>query len=1019
MKRKILFVLVAFLFIHSGNIFSQIQITNYTNKNNVNAVAVSGDNVWLATSGGIVHRKTDGTLVATYTVDEGLPYNYVTTIFADSQGNIWCGTWNGVVKFDGSGMTIHNEVSSAELIYEDSQGNIWFARNWSGLVKYDGSSWTTYTTSDGLAYNYVYTIHEDNLGNLWFGYGYYNYGVTKFDGTNRTTYTIADGLVNDAVFVIEQDNSGNMWFGTYGSGVSKFDGASWENFTGSDFLLGDNVYDIHKDSDGNLWFGIYGGGINKYDGSTWSVFTQNDSLSSNYNYYIFEDTQGNIWFHGYSLDKFDGTQFTNYTTSNGLSGYWIYENLLTEDQTGNLWIGHSHRYKGLDKFDGSTFTNYLVDFEINSNNIYDIEKDYNGDLWFAVSGADSLLKFDGTNWSYPGYHMGINTSNAYSLFEDRDNNLWFGLWSEVGKWDGTTWTWYYSSDGLGARSIESMSQDISGNMWFAGSSSSSAGVSKFDGITWDTITMNDGLDTNMVYALLADSQGNIWFGYGYYSKGVTKYDGTTWTTYTSADGVASTRVYSLFEDSKGNIWVGGSSGISMYDGTNWTSYSWSEGYPGGYVYEIKEDEFGIFWLATGYGLVKFDGANWGHYTMESNGLLDNNLRVVEFDDNGNVWIGTYYGLSVATCEDPITDFDFSNTTIGDTTFLINFSSRVDALTRYEWDIGSDGSVESTNKHFKWKFDNPGTYIVELTAFNDNCSASVTKEVDVKEVVNSFPYNEDFESGRGYWTAHGINNSWEYGTPAGPTINYAYSGNNVWVTNLSGDYNADEKSWVIGPPFDFSSLNYPVFEFKVWWDAEGFYDGANLQYKIGNGSWETAGTLIGGQNWYNSPYLYSLATGFGLQTENAIGWSGDGEWGYGSNDWVTARYGLFNLGNQSDVKLRIAFASNAEYQNDGFAFDDVSIFQSPVGIDPVTGVLSGIEIYPNPNKGMFYLDFTGENDIKLKLELINLQGQVVFNEETHLSNQFRKELDVSYLPAGICYLKMTYKDTVVVKKIVIE
>jgi hypothetical protein len=220
-------------------------------------------------------------------------------------------------------------------------------------------------------------------------------------------------------------------------------------------------------------------------------------------------------------------------------------------------------------------------------------------------------------------------------------------------------------------------------------------------------------------------------------------------------------------------------------------------------------------------------------------------------------------------------------------------------------------------------------------------------------------------------------------------------------------------------FDFTNLENPVIEMKVWWDAEGFYDGANLQYKIGTGSWETAGALFGGQNWYNSPYLHSLVTGFGLETENAIGWSGDGEWGYGSNDWVTARYTLFNLGNQSDVKFRVAFASNTEYQNDGFAFDDVSIYQSPVGIDPVTCMLSGIEIYPNPNKGIFYLDFTGENKIKLKIELINLQGQVVFNEESQLSNQFRKEIDVSYLPAGIYYMKMTHEETVVVKKIVKE
>ncbi|MBA7552848.1 hypothetical protein ES705_45424 [subsurface metagenome] len=428
---------------------------------------------------------------------------------------------------------------------------------------------------------------------------------------------------------------------------------------------------------------------------------------------------------------------------------------------------------------------------------------------------------------------------------------------------------------------------------------------------------------------------------------------------------------------------------------------------------------GILWFATNYGLVNFDGTNWGYYTMQSNGLPDNNLKAIEFDDNGNVWIGTNRGLSVATCEDPITDFNFSNTTIGDTTFLTNFSSRVDTLTRYEWDIGTDGSVESTDKHFKWKFDNPGTYFVKLTAFNYNCSASVTKEVDVKEVVNSFPYNEDFESGRGYWTAHGINNSWEYGTPAGSTINYASSGNNVWVTNLSGDYNADEKSWVIGPPFDFSSLNYPVFEFKIWWDAEGLYDGANFQYQQGTDAWKTLGTYEGDDNWYNSSYLYSIEKGFRFDINNSAGWTGDDEWGYGSNGWVTVSHALTGIINQPIVTFRIAFASNSSYQNDGVAIDDINIFNDLTGIDAVNALLSDIQIYPNPNKGKFRLVYNGEKDVDLKLQLINLQRQVILSEQIETGNKFSKEFELDYLPPGIYYFRLIHKENVIVKKMIVR
>ena len=39
----------------------------------------------------------------------------------------------------------------------------------SGVSKFDGTTWTTYTTADGLADNYVTAIAIDAQGNKWFG----------------------------------------------------------------------------------------------------------------------------------------------------------------------------------------------------------------------------------------------------------------------------------------------------------------------------------------------------------------------------------------------------------------------------------------------------------------------------------------------------------------------------------------------------------------------------------------------------------------------------------------------------------------------------------------------------------------------------------------------------------------------------------------------------------------------------------------------------------------------------------
>ena len=98
-------------------------------------------------------------------------------------------------------------------------GNPWFGTWGGGVSKFDGTAWTTYTTDDGLADNWVNAIAVDGAGNPWFGT--WGGGVSKFDGTTWTTYTTTDGLVSNDVTASTVDGAGNIWFGT-GGGVSEY-----------------------------------------------------------------------------------------------------------------------------------------------------------------------------------------------------------------------------------------------------------------------------------------------------------------------------------------------------------------------------------------------------------------------------------------------------------------------------------------------------------------------------------------------------------------------------------------------------------------------------------------------------------------------------------------------------------------------------------------------------------------------------------------------------------------------------
>lgn len=44
-----------------------------------------------------------------------------------------------------------------------------------------------------------------------------------------------------------------------------------------------------------------------------------------------------------------------------------------------------------------------------------------------------------------------------------------------------------------------------------------------------------------------------------------------------------------------------------------------------------------------------------------------------------------------------------------------------------------------------------------------------------------------------WTSGGVNNSWQWGIPNSILIDTASDGSHAWVTNLTGNYNANEKA----------------------------------------------------------------------------------------------------------------------------------------------------------------------------------------------------------------------------------
>jgi len=205
----------------------------------------------------------------------------------------------------------------------------------------------------------------------------------------------------------------------------------------------------------------------------------------------------------------------------------------------------------------------------------------------------------------------------------------------------------------------------------------------------------------------------------------------------------------------------------------------------------------------------------------------------------------------------------------------------------------------------------------LNEDEDHSNDGLTTTLYCQPTINP-SYFETFESSSGLWIPGGINSSWEWGIPEG-SLNPIPSGTKVWCTELFGNYNNNEYSYIESPCFDFTSADRQLLKFSYWLSAELEQDGFNIYYSPDNGdNWELLDTNM--NNWPWSWYDDTIgATG-------EIGWvGGDATW-YNLMQLIPDDLSLAEKG-----KFRFVFQSDSFIVARGLAIDDFELVELPPDI----------------------------------------------------------------------------------------
>lgn len=323
-------------------------------------------------------------------------HSYVRSLFADNHA-IWVGTTEGVIQVANQSGEMMQVFTTKDgllspyifTINKDKQGAYWFGTNNGGLSRYDGLSWKTYLPSDGLADFWVYGMDFAEDGTMWIAT--WN-GVSHFDGTNFRNYNTGDGLADRWVYALSIDADGAIWFGTEG-GVSRLErNGKWTSWRHRDGLGAANKHGLLKSA--NTGFGTEIG--NKKDKDyphrhNLSVLDTggNETYNENYVFSLAIDRSENKWFGtwGGGVSRFDGKQWQNFTTEEGLAGNIVYA-VAIDPHDGALWFGTNH---GVSRFDGEDWMTLTTQDGLADDNVYAIAIDPDRRVWLGQKGGVDVL----------------------------------------------------------------------------------------------------------------------------------------------------------------------------------------------------------------------------------------------------------------------------------------------------------------------------------------------------------------------------------------------------------------------------------------------------------------------------------------------------------------------------------------------------------------------------------------------------------------------------------------------------
>jgi signal transduction histidine kinase/ligand-binding sensor domain-containing protein len=459
--------------------------------------------LWAATSSGLVQYSN--ARFRTYTLKDGLPHGYISSIAIDAKDELWLGTvGGGLVRFSGGKFITHNTANGLAhdevwAVTSSADGSIW-AGTRRGLSRFKNGSFLTYTAANGLPDIWVHTLCDDGSGGLYIGT---ENGLYHLKSSDLSMARPVPGLDSISIQTLSVDRNGIVWVGTRYAGVKRIHGGVVSNYTSAQGLSNDQIWSLWEDREGNLWIGTRGGGLNCLRNPEILPYGKPEGLGEGTVWSVREDRGGVLWIgseqHGVLRLK-DG-RVQQYTRAEGLLRNEV--GASAEAANGDMWFGTD---AGLNRISKGRVTSIVAGPGAPIGHIRAIHAEADGSLWIATMG-NGISRFQDGRFRQYTKRDGLPDDWVRVILKDSSGALWFGTNQGLACFKGGRFVSFKHSSELQRESIYALHEDRDGVLWIG---TDSAGLARLDKNTLTFVDTRQGLVDDVVYSILEDNAGDLW-----------------------------------------------------------------------------------------------------------------------------------------------------------------------------------------------------------------------------------------------------------------------------------------------------------------------------------------------------------------------------------------------------------------------------------------------------------------------------------------------------------------------------